>query len=362
MGYFLSDRVLDAKHNNLTLVRLILAASVIYSHSLEATNGLDETIALLHQPMSWFAVNGFFALSGFLMYRSLERNASIGSFALSRFMRIWPGMIAMCVIVVLLFLPFTTVSIGAYLTGSDTLRFLVYNQLTLGWYSLTGVFCGGSGEPCNINGSLWTIPWEIRCYVIIAVLAKLGLLRSKPFHRFVVPVSLGGALLFLFPPVHGWLEGMLHGHLYFLEQIARLWTAFLLGGVAYANRHRIPLSWLGALALLVLVYLTRSLFFGDILRSIAVLYWVLCVGFLAAGKIPGAPRLPDYSFGTYIYGMPVMRLILLLVPAIEGHLLALATMVLVIPFAAFSWEAIERPAQTLRKRFRKPRGATLKAN
>lgn len=358
VGHFLSDRDLDASRNNLTLVRLVLALAVIYSHSLESAGSYDETIGVLGQSMSWFAVNGFFALSGFLMYRSLEKNASVASFALSRFMRIWPGMITMCLVVVIIFLPFTTVSTWGYLTGADTLRFLVRNQLTLNWYSLTGVYCGdGVRHLCNINGSLWTIPWEVRCYVVIALLAKVGLLRSKPFHRIVVPMTLAGALLFLFPPVQNSLNEVLHGHLYFFEQIARLWTAFVIGAAAYANRHRLPLSWVGAVALLLLAYFTRSLFFGDVVRSIMILYWVMCVGFLAAGKIPLAPSLPDYSFGIYIYGMPVMRVIQLLMPSIEGHLLAFATMLLVIPFAAFSWEVVERPAQLLRKKFRK--GATI---
>ncbi|WP_333572618.1 acyltransferase family protein [Sphingomonas sp.] len=353
MFSFVTDDLLRADRNSLTLVRILLAASVIYSHSLEATHATDETIALFGRPISWMAVNGFFALSGFLMYRSLERKPSISSFALARFLRIWPGIAVMTLVVTILFIPFSTVPLPQYLVGTETLRFIFSNLVLINNYTLTGVYCGGA-VLCTVNGSLWTIPWEIRCYFGIALLSKLGLLRSRAFYRFVIPLTIVYALLFAYPPVHARLDALLHGHLYYPEQVGRLWTSFMLGALAYAMRHRIPLSWAGALALFGLVFVTRNAMVGDLVRSIAILYWILCLGFHSRVLVKPSAKISDLSFGTYIYSFPVMDVILISFPRVEGHVLGLATFLFVLPVAALSWELVEKPAQALRNNLRLP--------
>lgn len=352
MALVITDDLLKADRNNFTLARLILASAVIYTHALELLGRLDETALVFGKPISWVAVNGFFSLSGFLMYRSLERNPSVRHFAISRFMRIWPGMFAMCVIVTAIFALFTTLPFIQYITARGTLDFVFLNQLLLPHYTLPGVYCRElDGGLCVINGSLWTIRWEISCYVAIVLVSVVGLLLRWRFTLLVLPALVLFALAFNYPPINQWLHATPAAHVYFLEQIARLWTAFAIGSAAYAVRDKIKLSWLGALLALIVVYATQSYFFADVVRAFAVCYWVLCIGFLTVRQLPTAHKLPDYSFGVYIYGMPVMDIFRILVPQIEPHLLALVTFLAVIPFAAFSWHMVEKPAQELRKTF-----------
>lgn len=353
MALSITDDLLRADRNNFTLVRLILASAVIYTHSVESMGFVDEASFVFGRQISWLAVNGFFSLSGFLMYRSLERNPQIGHFALSRFMRIWPGMFAMCLIVAAIYTLFTNVSIGRYLLGHETFSFVFRNQLLIPSYYLTGVNCPSvdGGGLCVINGSLWTIRWEVSCYVAIALVSATGLLVRRRFTLYVLTTLVLFSLFFNYPPVNHWFKVTPAAHFYFPQQIARLWTAFAIGAAAYANRDRIKLSWLGAAIALAIVYVTRNDFFGDLVRAVAVCYWMLCIGFLSTRTLPDAHKLPDYSFGMYIYGMPAMQVYRILVPNIEPHLLALATLVTTVPFAAFSWHIVEKPAQQLRKSF-----------
>ncbi|AJP72128.1 hypothetical protein TS85_10540 [Sphingomonas hengshuiensis] len=336
----------------------MLASAVIYTHAVESMGHIDETSLIFGRQIAWLAVNGFFSLSGFLMYRSLERNPSISAFALSRFMRIWPGMFVMCLVAAVIYSFFTVAPLRQYFFGRETLSFIFINQLLVPKYFLTGVYCPENGDTgmalCSINGALWTIRWEISCYAAIATLSAVGFLRRRRFNLVILPTLIVSALVFNYPPVHHWLEARSWTHIYFPEQIVRLWTAFAIGAAAYANRDRIKLSWAGALVGLVLVYLTRSYFFADVVRAFAVCYWILCIAFLSVRSLPFGPRIPDYSFGVYIYHMPVMQVFRICIPHVEPHLLALMSLVAVVPFAALSWYLVEKPAQELRRQIRLP--------
>ncbi len=356
MALSITDDLLKADRNNFTLVRWVLASAVIYTHAVRLLGYEDATFPIFLQPISWLAVNGFFTLSGFLMYRSLERNPSITYFAVSRFMRIWPGMFFMCAIVTVTFAAFTTVSLREYFLGRETMEFLVYNQFLLPSYNLTGVYCNElSGNLCAINGSLWTIRWEVSCYAAIAVVSAVGLLRYRRFNLLVFPLIILFSLFYQYPPAHQWFGRLSAGELYFLDQITRLWVAFAIGAAIYGARHWIKLSWVGIVLTFVAAYLSRSYFFGELVLALAVAYWVFCGGFMSARALPWAHKIPDYSFGIYIYSMPVTDVYRMFFPGIDPHLLVVVTFISVIPFAAFSWHVIEKPAQELRKRFRRPR-------
>src|SRR3546814_12719734 len=51
------------------------------------------------------------------------------------------------------------------------------------------------GSPCTINGSLWTLPWEARFYLVLGALAMLGLTNDRAMIWFVLPVTVVGAIM-----------------------------------------------------------------------------------------------------------------------------------------------------------------------
>lgn len=351
MGIITND-LLKADRNNLTLVRLFLASAVIWSHSFEILGYGDPTSILFNRPISRISVDAFFILSGFLMARSLEHNKSIFDFALSRFMRIAPGLFVMSLVVVAAFIPFTSVSLGEYLLGKETLKFVFFNQLNMPAYGLTGVIA--NHNPLTpVNGSLWSIVWEVRCYVAIAIVSMLGMLNRRIFSRVVLPLTVGAAFLYSIPMVAAKVFAITHGHVYFIELPVRLWTEFVLGAGAYLFRDKLAYTGKGALLLFPVVFFTQHLFCWQLIQSVAALYWTFYLGFTTAARFGAVHKVPDISYGIYIYSYPTAIFILNFVK-LSPLELAFFTVLFSFPIAWVSWTKVEKPAIDARKNFRLP--------
>lgn len=353
----ISDRHLNADANNFIAVRLLLATSVIYTHCYfmsHGVRGVDDLSGFLGAPISNYAVDGFFILSGFLVYPSLLRLGSAARFLTARFVRLWPGL-ALCVLLTVLAGGFLTSAPASAYLGGDTARFILTNlTFTVASFRLTGLECGG--ETCVVNGSLWTLPWEVRCYAVLAILGALGLARPAIMKGLVLPLSLVGVLVWDIPVVQEVARGLVgDGGVYLLGMFDRLWAAFALGVAAYLYHDRIPLSWWGLAAIFLLTLVANQLGFGLHVRQIFIGYAVLCCGFLTAQRRVVSAAWPDYSYGMYIYGYPVMIALYAVWPTRSHLLLTLVTMAATVPLAALSWHLVERPALDAHRRHRRTR-------
>lgn len=353
----ISDKSLSADGNNFTAMRLLLASSVIYTHCYfiaHGIGGVDDLSGFLGAPISAYAVDGFFFLSGFLVYPSLLRLGSAVRFLTARFVRLWPGL-ALCILLTVLAGGFFTSAPASAYLGGDTARFILSNlTFTVASYRLTGVSCGG--EPCVLNGSLWTLPWEVRCYAALAIIGAFGLARPSIMKWFVLPATLVGALVWDVPAVQEVARGLAgDGAVYLISTFDRLWAAFALGVAAYIYRDRIPLSW-GILAVIFALTIgAHHLGVGLHMRAILIGYAVLCGGFLTAKRGAASATWPDYSYGMYIYGYPVMVAVYAIWPSNSHLLLTIVTMAATLPLAALSWHMVERPALDAYRRRRRSR-------
>lgn len=344
----ITDALLHPAANNLNLTRLILALTVIYSHSWHYFTGVDadDLTWLLGWPVSHYGVDGFFFLSGFLVYRSLVQNSSVPRFALARLTRLLPGLIAMLVLVTAAGAWATRLPLAQYATDPATWKFLLYNSsLVRPAYILPGIAC--PDMPCSVNGSLWSLPWEARCYLALVLLSLLGLARRRTMLALVLPLSFAFTLAWALAAADKELVASLDpGKLYYIRIAARLWTAFALGILAYELRERIPLSWLGLGAIFLLNVAVQHMApeFGIPMRALFCMYLVLCLGFLTARKGSISARWPDCSYGMYIYAYPVMLAAAALLPLHEPYSLALANVILAAPLALASWFWVEKPA------------------
>jgi peptidoglycan/LPS O-acetylase OafA/YrhL len=351
-----------AEANNLTLVRLVLASAVIYTHCywlLSGRTGEDDLSFLMGAPVSAYAVDGFFFLSGFLVYASLQRSAGVADFLLARLVRLWPALALSVGITVLAGYTFT-VDRADYFSGA-TVKFLANNlSLIAPAYNLTGVLCDGG--PCTINGSLWTLPWEARCYLLLGGLALLGLAREKMMVRLVLPVTLIGAILWDFAAMRDAAGGLIgRDALYYPDMADRLWPLFALGAAAHIFREKIRLSWMALGLLFIINLLAHQAGIGLHVRAVFVGYALLCFGFLTARWRAVSGRWHDYSYGMYIYAFPVM---IALGEWREwgSHLtLAVVTALATLPFAILSWHLVERPALDWFRQYRKRRAAEAPA-
>ena len=167
-------------------LRLILAISVIVWHSVLVCYGPVAEFYFWTgpvRPLIYFILPSFFALSGFLIAGSLERN-KIPEFLTLRIMRIFPALAAEVTISALIIGPLLTIdSWGEYFSSQ---RFLAYFLNIIGYihYQLPGVF-DGIPTPHFVNAQLWTIPFELACYTAIVGLALLGIAR-RPIWLFLI--------------------------------------------------------------------------------------------------------------------------------------------------------------------------------
>ena len=63
----------------------------------------------------------------------------------------------------------------------DTYRYLLNDLLPGNAYYLPGVFAFNPYQ--SVNGSIWTLPYELRCYVVVMICGRLRLFRLTRLHR-----------------------------------------------------------------------------------------------------------------------------------------------------------------------------------
>src|ERR1700761_7664187 len=184
-----------SRNHQFDLLRIIFATLVLLSHAPEITDG-NASRELFHRftraPMTFgtVGVDGFFLLSGYLIVQSWLGNPELFNFLRKRVLRIVPGYLVAVVL--------STVAVGMLAPGvahffrSLDVQFLKSVAL-LGSPATPPVF---PGHPyAMVNGAMWTIGYEFRCYMLVALLGLCGLLR-RPILVLVVTTLLLSSLLF----------------------------------------------------------------------------------------------------------------------------------------------------------------------
>jgi len=283
------------------------------------------------------AVAIFFALSGLLISRSFDRKKSLITFAVARVLRLFPALLVVLVITVIVGAFFTTLDLASYLRSAETLAYIPRNlSLAFLQYPLPGVFDDNAyGDP--INGSLWTLFYEVICYLGVVVIGLVGLLKRRILFTLVFAV-----LTIAYLSSFGWdPDGGLTRRLYLLLQLG---FPFALGMMAYVWRDKFVLDLRIAAALWLLCWPAAYTPFLSAMVLIALIYSIAWFGFIPKGQLLAYNRLGDYSYGVYIFAFPVQQMFAHLVPDAGP----LANMALAAPLtllcAVVSWNLVESVA------------------
>lgn len=344
-GVSLSD-ILERGRNNFDLVRLVAAASVIVGHSFIIATGdlyAEPLTGVSSFTLGQHAVNVFFILSGLLVAASLKRNPGPIPFMAGRVLRVFPGL-AVCVLLLALAMGPLVTSLDpvSYFTSPQTWGYVAATlSLATGHAPLPGVFetLPAAGE---VDVSLWTLKYEMMCYIALALLSALGL-WARPRLLWIGLGVLVGVQLARLWQLHVDQFGM-------FDQVLRFLTCFFVGAGAYRLRDRVRLSLPGAaLAALALAWSWGTML-EPVVTYVAVGYLMLCFSALPLGPLRRLCERGDLSYGLYIYGWPVGQLLLLSVPGLGPAELAVATLAIAAPVAAVSWTLIEKPALGLKRR------------
>ena len=158
--------------NNLTALRWFAACLVLYGHAFVFL-GLPEPLFLQWVPLGPLGVYIFFAISGYLVAQSWQRDPSVPRFLAKRALRIFPGLLVCTLLSVFVLGPWlTTLDMATYWRNEHTRGYFTNMALYM-TYHLPGVFAQNR-LPHAVNGSLWSLPIEFFMYLLLALLGMLA--------------------------------------------------------------------------------------------------------------------------------------------------------------------------------------------
>src|SRR6516164_8249508 len=338
------------RHNNFDALRLVAAASVVFSHSFLIAEGTQdhEWMIRLTGNQSILGLVGvfvFFAISGFLVTQSFEETGDPWRFLLKRALRIFPGLFVVTLLSAFVLSPVvTSLPLGLYLSQAEPYEYVFGNTLldqTV--HELPGVRFVDNQVGLEINGSLWTLRLEFVMYLMVLA---LGMLRLLTVRTALLLLAFGVACLrfdmldefekwgWFFQVLSGW--GWLVGF-------------FAAGMVLYKLRHTRIFD--GRIALLALAGLALSIPLRQFILLFPVFGCYLALWLALNPRLPVIPaaRFGDLSYGLYIYGWPVEQAVTWL---FGGHAAWWQVFLTALPAAAtlafLSWHLVERPMLRLK--------------
>lgn len=341
----------EATQNNFDGIRLLAALAVLVSHQF-AVSGLPEPVFGSFISLGSSGVVVFFVISGYLVTRSWLNDPHLLRFGARRLLRIWPGLAAVTCLSALVLGPVVSgLGLRDYLADpllrdyARNLVFDLHDRLPLSFQ--------GNAMPTSVNSSLWSIPLEIECYLALAIVGSLGMLRW----RLGV---LGAVLLVLLPYAvldprgetlrarFGW--GMAEQTVVEFGLCFAAGACLQLFGVGRAHgapRHQ---RVLGATALAVGALAGLA---GHLVLAVWLMMplLVVLVGTSSFPVLRDLGRFGDLSYGVYIFAFPTQQTVAWLLQSRLPWGAELA-LVLVTTFglALLSWHLVEKPALRLKPR------------
>lgn len=285
---------------NFDILRLLLALEVVVAHLyLYSTPNTAWTGVLI------MAVPAFLAISGVVVLKSYSDRVSLKDFAKRRALRILPALIASLLLTFFLF---------------DSQ--VALNSITT-WLS-GGIYIPEKGYT---NQALWSLAWEELAYLTLAGLWAIGAYQ-KP--RFIWLTLVASALTVLILSSTGFGS--------FPVTLTLLAQAFFVGNLAFIYRKKLHIAGRFApWAFLALTLLIPPFPLRHLLHAVAVV-WVGIAGLRII-----AFRIPDISYGVYIYHVPILLFITEKCRITDIQSVSWILMTVLLPTCIASWYLIERP-------------------
>jgi peptidoglycan/LPS O-acetylase OafA/YrhL len=332
----------ERSRNNFSELRLLFAFLVVISHAPELIDGnrSREMLTRIFGTLSFgeVGVDGFFLISGFLITKSFQESRSVGSYLLKRVLRIYPGYIAAFLLCLFVLGPL----VGGQISELSAARVLA-EIIGLKAPTMEGVF-RGSHYPA-LNGPMWTISYEFRCYLLVVAVGISGLLRHRLLVAIITSTLLALSAMHLDVTLPFGLKQIFGEP----DKLVMFAGIFACGALHYLYRDRIHYRWewaaLSALALF-------GLMFSTILAQAAlatfggyILFWF---AFNATSQRFSVIRTNvDLSYGIYLYAWPVQKLLIWFDPKISPASFLETTIIAGI-LAYASWTLVEKPFLNLK--------------
>lgn len=338
--------LLPTHANSFNVVRLVAALAVIVSHAYPIALGrgaIEPLAAFTPFTLGQHAVNAFFVVSGLLLANSLDRDGDLLRFLAARALRIVPGLFVYGLLFALVVAPLLTpLPLAGYFADTHA---LTYPFAVLAQFDRAvpphGMFAD-IPYPGAVNAPLWTIPYELGAYVVLATLFGVRALRTARGAAVFVALAVIGVLTIdRIVPADSW------GH-YTLHQLARYALCFVLGVAAFHFRGIIRTGPVLLIPTFLALLLARGTLLSPVLYIGFTAQVVLTVAAIDFGKLSRWARRNDVSYGIYIYGWPTEQVVVSMIPGIGVFALIVVAGSIAMVLGLLSWRVVERPALTLK--------------
>lgn len=347
--------------NSFGMLRLILAVTVLFQHSLVLSGNGDLVYFGYFNgaDLGSTGVAGFFAISGFLLAGSAQRLSS-RDFFIHRIFRLLPGLWFALVISAFVLVPLASYfgspesEFKFFLGKESSITYVLLNMLLVVFQDSIGNVFSTNPYPLAVNGSLWTLAPEFICYVSLLGLA-ISTRRKYVSQKFllVIAIVLASGVWLISESSTSQVVSMV------VHPAAGLGIAFATGSLLSFLVNERPYRPSPVLVIpLLVVWLLLGLRGPLAIISLAVL--VVSLGLsLTNSATSRIGRKTDVSYGIYLFHFPAIQAIIHCT-AINwtswASLTVLPALALLIasPLALISWRFIERPtisfARTLARR------------
>jgi peptidoglycan/LPS O-acetylase OafA/YrhL len=330
---------LAGRDNALNFLRLVLASAVVVGHTWPIGGfGMSS-----FQAMADIAVDGFFALSGYLIAGARTRS-TMSQFLVRRMLRILPGFWVCLLVTAFVLAPISVLlSDGAFVFDSAA-DYVTHNfALTIHQWGIEHTL-QESPFPGAWDGSLWTLEIEFAAYLMAGTLLSSRWVRE----RVTLVTSL---LLLTLATVAPLAHGPLHVTTSLYLDVLRLSGFFLAGMLVWSLRAFLrPGTGLVAASAATVVVLSVLMdgAWRDIALSLPLTFLLLALGARLPVRLGAAN---DVSYGMYVYAFPVQQLLAVAGASALGFVgFASLSLALTLPLAWASWRYVERPAVGLARR------------
>ena len=293
------------------------------------------------------AVDGFFLISGYLIYQSYENTKKYSSYLIKRVLRIFPGYIVASFL--------SIIFVVGLANGQELLVNLnLYEWLKIFLKSLVLSTPHVDGLELNasrqiINGSMWTVRYEFFCYLFVPLIALMSYKKVNILF-----------LTFLFLIVCVYMIAYDINYIYrnvaffSLFQFVRMTTAFLVGTCFY--KYRQIIKWkqnyvvFCFLALIVIRLVSTTFFELGLIILVAYIMFNFAFNFKSK-MLEKVGAKTDISYGVYLYAWPIQIVIIHHFNSINPWQLSVITIVFASVAGYISWVKVEKPFMNMKKRF-----------
>ena len=346
--YISNEQLLKGK-NNFDFIRFFAAFLVFFAHSFPIFTGISMDFDLSKEifgiRISSLGVYIFFIISGFLVTQSFYNSKNIFIFFINRILRILPALIGVTLIsVIILGLFFSKLNFLDFISDKTTMQFYQNMFIYRSYYYLPDVFLS---NPMNssINGSIWTIPFEFTCYLILPIVLLIPKLNNK-FGILLLTISCFLAYLFFENEINKIVIPFL-GIVF--SSFFVFFILFLTGVCFYKFKNSINFNYKGLIIILFLLLLIKFKLIPSLTIVFILPYIVFYFVFSAKINLHNFAKFGDLSYGFYLYAYPVQQAI----SAVYYNKLPFLSLfcisfLITLIFANISWFAIEKPALKLK--------------